>query len=55
MRKNHPRVGGHLLQALSMGMVERLRIYENHMTRRTHAGNEEEFIWLSRPLMGIKE
>lgn len=55
LRKHHPRVGGHLLQTLSLGMAERLRIYEDYMTRRTHTGDSEEFVRLSRPLMGVKK
>lgn len=54
LRKKHPRVGGHLMQALSMNMAERLRVYEDMMTGRTRSGDPEEFVRLSRPLMGIK-
>lgn len=55
LRKNHPRIGGHFLQALSLNMTERLRIYEEYMSRRTRTGDPEEFVRLCQPLMGVKE
>ena len=55
LRKNHPRVGGHFLQSLCLSMTERLRVYEDFMTERTHTGDPEDLVHLSRPLMGIRE
>lgn len=54
LRKNHPRVGSHLLQAISLNMTERLRIYEEYMAKRTRSGDPEEFVRLCQPLMGVR-
>lgn len=55
LRADHPRVGGHLVQALSLDLAERLRFYEEGMTGRNQPPRDpEEFARLCRPLMGIK-
>lgn len=55
LRATHPRLSGHLLQALSLDLVQRLRRYEEGMVERTQPpADPEEFARLCRPLLGIK-
>lgn len=55
LRRDHPRVAGYLLRALSLQLAEWLRTFEGYMTARERPNDVREFARVARQLMGIKE
>lgn len=52
---SHPRLGGHLLRALSLDMVDWLRAVKKYMTERTLPNDLRECIQMVRELRGLGE
>ncbi len=55
LRRDHPRVAGYLLRALSLQLAEWLRTFEGYMAGRVRPSDVREFAQVARQLMGIEE